>query len=223
MTPDIAVCLAILAVAVLLFAWDRVAADVVALGVMLAVIATGLLPADQAFAGFSSDTVMMILGLLVMSAGLIQTGVVEIAGRYVFDLAGRNAAVFLPVIMLAVAAVSAFMSNTAATAFFVPLVIGYASRIGVSPSRFLLPLAFSSILTSSVTLISTSTNLVVSDLLTRYQQPPMGMFELAPVGIPIAVVGILYVWVVGVRLIPQRENQKAEEQQSGSASIRQMW
>ena len=210
MTPDIAACLAILAVAVLLFAWDRVAADVVALGVMLAVIATGLLPADQAFAGFSSDTVMMILGLLVMSAGLIQTGVVEIAGRYVFDLAGRNAAVFLPVIMLAVAAVSAFMSNTAATAFFVPLVIGYASRIGVSPSRFLLPLAFSSILTSSVTLISTSTNLVVSDLLTRYQQPPMGMFELAPVGIPIAVVGILYVWVVGVRLIPQRENQKAE-------------
>ena len=112
--------------------------------------------------------------------------------------------------MLAVAAVSAFMSNTAATAFFVPLVIGYASRVGVSPSRFLLPLAFSSILTSSVNLISTSTNLVVSDLLTRYQQPPMGMFELAPVGIPIAVVGILYVWVVGVRLIPQRENQKAE-------------
>ena len=211
MTPDIAICLAILVLAVLLFASDRVPADVVALGVMLAVIATGLLPADKAFAGFSSDTVMMILGLLVMSAGLIQTGVVEIVGRYVFDLAGRNAAIFLPIIMISVAVVSAFMSNTAATAFFVPLVIGYASRIGVSPSKFLLPLAFSSILTSSVTLISTSTNLVVSDLLTRYQQPPMGMFELAPVGIPIAIVGILYVWAVGVHLIPQREDQKAEE------------
>jgi di/tricarboxylate transporter len=211
MTPDIAICLAILALAVLLFAWDRVPADVVALGVMLAVIATGLLPANKAFAGFSSDTVMMILGLLVMSAGLIQTGVVEIVGRYVFDLAGRNAAIFLPVIMISVAVVSAFMSNTAATAFFVPLVIGYASRIGVSPSKFLLPLAFSSILTSSVTLISTSTNLVVSDLLTSYQQPPMGMFELAPVGIPIAIVGILYVWSVGVHLIPQRDDQRAEE------------
>jgi di/tricarboxylate transporter len=211
MTPDIAICLAILGLAVLFFAWDRVPADVVALGVMLAVIATGLLPADKAFAGFSSDTVMMILGLLVMSAGLIQTGVVEIVGRYVFDLAGRNAAIFLPVIMISVAVVSAFMSNTAATAFFVPLVIGYASRIGVSPSKFLLPLAFSSILTSSVTLISTSTNLVVSDLLTRYQQPPMGMFELAPVGIPIAIVGVLYVWAVGIHLIPQREDQKAEE------------
>ena len=210
MTPDIAICLAILAGVVLLFAWDRVPADVIALGVMLTVIATGLLPPDKAFAGFSSDTVMMILGLLVMSAGLIQTGVVEIAGRHIFDLAGRNPAIFLPVIMVSVAAVSAFMSNTAATAFFVPLVIGYAAKIGVSPSKFLLPLAFASILTSSVTLISTSTNLVVSDLLTRFQQPPMGMFEMAPVGISIAVIGILYVWLIGVRLIPQREDQKAE-------------
>jgi di/tricarboxylate transporter len=211
MTPDIAICLAILALAVLLFAWDRVPADVVALGAMLAVIATGLLPADKAFAGFGSDTVMMILGLLVMSAGLIQTGVVEIAGRYIFRLAGRNPAVFLPVLMVSVATVSAFMSNTAATAFFVPLVLGYTSRIGVSPTKYLLPLAFSSILTSSVTLISTSTNLVVSDLLTRYQQPPMGMFELAPVGIPIAIIGLLYMWMIGVRLIPQRDDQKAEE------------
>jgi di/tricarboxylate transporter len=211
MTPDIAICLTILAVAVLLFAWDRIPADVIALGVMLAVVATGLLPADKAFAGFSSDTVMMILGLLIMSAGLIQTGVVEITGRYVFDLAGRNPAIFLPVIMVSVATVSAFMSNTAATAFFVPLVIGYAGKIGASPSRFLLPLAFASILTSSVTLISTSTNLVVSEILTRYQQPPMGMFEMAPVGIPIAVIGLLYVWSIGVRLIPQREDQKAEE------------
>jgi hypothetical protein len=69
----------------------------------------------------------------------------------------------------------------------------------------------SSILTSSVTLISTSTNLVASGLFTRYQQQPIGMFELAPVGIPVAVLGILYVWLIGVRLIQVREDQKAEE------------
>lgn len=211
MTLEIALCLGILAAAVALFAWDRIPADVVALGVMLAVIATGLLPAHKAFAGFSSDTVMMILGLLVMSAGLIQTGVVGIAGRHLFNIAGRNPAVFLPVIVISVAVVSAFMSNTAATAFFVPLVIGYAAKIGVSPSKFLLPLAFSSILTSSVTLISTSTNLVVSDLLTRYGQPPMGMFELAPVGIPIAIAGIAYVLLIGTRLLPQRKEQDGDE------------
>lgn len=211
MTPDIAICLTILMLAILAFAWDRIPADVVALGVMLAVVGTGLLPADRAFAGFSSDTVLMILGLLIMSAGLIQTGVVEAVGRRVFEFAGNNGAIFLPAIMVSVSTVSAFMSNTAATAFFVPLVIGYAAKVGVSPSKFLLPVAFASILTSSVTLISTSTNLIISDLLTRYEQPPMGMFELAPVGLPIAILGILYVWLVGVRLIPERENQKAEE------------
>jgi di/tricarboxylate transporter len=146
-----------------------------------------------------------------MSAGLLQTGVVDIVGRYVFQVAGSNPKVFLPVIMVSVATVSAFMSNTAATAFFVPLVIGYANKIGVTPARFLLPLAFASILTSSVTLVSTSTNLLVSDLLTRYQQPPMAMFELAPVGIPIAIVGLIYMWLVGVRLMPEREEQKREE------------
>lgn len=211
MTPEIATCLTILAIAIVAFAWDRVPADVVALGVMLAIIATGLLPTERAFAGFSSDTVLMILGLLIMSAGLIQTGVVESVGRRVFDFAGKNEAIFLPVIMVSVAAVSAFMSNTAATAFFVPLVIGYAAKVGVTPSKFLLPLAFASILSSSVTLIATSTNLIVSDLLTNYDQPPMGMFELTPVGLPIVILGLLYVWLVGVRLIPQRENQKAEE------------
>lgn len=211
MTPEIATCLLILAAAVVLFAQDRIPAEVTAIGVMLAVIATGLLPADRAFAGFSSDTVMMLLGLLIMSAGLIQTGVVDTSGGYVFRLAGRNSAVFLPVIMVAVAAVSAFMSNTAATAFFVPLVMGYAAKIGASPSKFLLPVAFASILSSSVTLVSTSTNLVVSGTLTRYGHQPMGMFELTAVGIPIAVLGILYMWTVGIRLIPERTNQKAEE------------
>jgi di/tricarboxylate transporter len=211
MTPEIAICLAIFAAAVVLFAWDRVPADVVALGVLLAVIGTGLLPRDKAFAGFASDTVLMILGLLIMSAGLVQTGVVEIVGRRIFDFAGRSAGIFLPVVTISVAVVSAFMSNTAATAVFVPLVVGYASKIGASPSKFLLPLAFSSILTSSVTLISTSTNLIVSDALTRYQQPPMGMFEMAPVGIPIAILGLVYILTIGVRLIPERGNQKAEE------------
>ncbi len=211
MTPDIAICLAILVVAVGMFAWDRVPADVTALGVMLALIATGLLAPGKAFAGFGSDAVMMILGLLIMTAGLVNTGVVDWAGRMVFEFAGRNGAIFLPVIMVAVAVVSAFMSNTAATAFFIPLVLGYAAKTATSPSKYLLPLAFASILTSSVTLISTSTNVVVSDLLTRSQQPPIGMFEMAPVGIPIAVVGLLYLYFVGRHLIPARSDQKPSE------------
>jgi di/tricarboxylate transporter len=95
------------------------------------------------------------------------------------------------------------MSNTAATAFFIPVVLGFAAKTGTSASRYLLPLAFASILTSSVTLISTSTNIVVSELMTRSGLSPMGMFELAPVGIPIAIIGLLYMWQIGVRLMPR--------------------
>lgn len=208
MTADIAICLAILAFALALFAWDRVPADAVAIGVMLALVLTGLLSAQKAFAGFGSDTVMMILGLLIMTAGLVHTGVVDAAGRLIFEYAGRKPATFLPVIILAVAVVSAFMSNTAATAFFIPLVLGYAEKTGTSASNYLLPVAFASILTSSVTLISTSTNIVVSELITHYRMPPMGMFELAPVGIPIAIAGLLYIWLIGARLIPYRTNQQ---------------
>jgi len=211
MTVEIAICLGILASALVLFAWDRIPAEVVALMVMLATIFTGILPTNTAFAGFGSDTVMLILGLLIMTAGLVHTGIVETVGRWIFSLAGKNETLFLPTITVAIGGISAFMSNTAATAFFVPLVMGYAARVGVSPSLYLLPIAFASILASSVTLMATSTNIVVSELLVKYDQPAIGVFELTPVGISILMVGIAYLLIVGVRLIPQRSDQKPPE------------
>jgi di/tricarboxylate transporter len=211
MTFEIVLCLTVLCVAIGSFAWDRIPADVVALGVMLVLAVLGLLTPAQAFAGFASDTVLMILGLLIMTAGLGQTGVVDLAGRKLIGLIGRNDSYMLPAIMISVAFLSAFISNTAATAFFIPIVLGFAAKSGVSPSKYLLPLAFASIVTSSVTLISTSTNLVVSDLMARQKMQPMGMFELAPVGLPIAVLGLLYMWFVGVRLMPERDKAPAAE------------
>ncbi|MFM9863807.1 MAG: SLC13 family permease [Micropepsaceae bacterium] len=207
MTMEIALCLGILCTAIGLFAWDKIPADVVALGVMLASVVLGLLTPAQAFAGFASDTILMILGLLIMTAGLGQTGVVDFAGRKLVALIGGNETYMLPAVMVSVAFLSAFISNTAATAFFIPIVLGFAAKSGVSPSKYLLPLAFASIVTSSVTLISTSTNVVVSELMTQQKMPPMGMFELAPVGLPIAVLGLLYMWLAGVRLMPERAKE----------------
>ncbi|NOT40522.1 MAG: SLC13 family permease, partial [Alphaproteobacteria bacterium] len=211
MTFEIALCLSVLGVTVALFAWDKIPADVVALGVMIVLVLSGLLTPQQAYAGFASDTVLMILGLLIMTAGLSQCGVVDLAGRKLVEKIGRNEAHMLPAIMLAVALLSAFISNTAATAFFIPIVLGFAAKSGVSPSKYLLPVAFASIVTSSVTLISTSTNVVISDLMARQKMEPMGMFELAPVGIPIAVLGLLYMWFVGVRLMPERSQAAAAD------------
>jgi di/tricarboxylate transporter len=204
MTWEIGLLLGIIAVAVVLFSLERISPDVIGLGLVVLLAVTGLLPKERAFEGFGSDTVIMILGLLILTATLTRTGVIEIAGRTIAKHAGDNPNHLLLVIMLSTAGLSAFISNTAATAFFVPLVIGIAERAKTSPSKLLMPLAFSSILTSSVTLISTSTNLVVSGLMTQAKLAPIGMFELAPVGIPIAVVGLLYMFFVGRRLIPDR-------------------
>ena len=216
MTMQILICLAILATAVVMFSWDKVPADVVALGVLLAVMGTGLVPVEQALAGFGSGTVLMILGFFIMTATLSHTGIVDSVGHWILTHAGNRPFVLIAMVMIAVSLLSAFISNTAATAFFVPVVLGIAARNGTSPSRLLLPLAFASILTSSVTLISTSTNIVISELMVKGGQPAMGMFELAPAGIPIAVLGILYMLTVGLRLMPDRTRDEGPNDEVGN-------
>lgn len=204
MTLEIALVLLIIFLALIFFSIERIPADVVALGVLITLTATGLVTPGEAFAGFGSDAVVMIFGLLVLTAALMRTGVVQLAGREIIRRVGDRQGSLLSVIMVTSATIGAFMSNTASTAFFVPVVIGIARRTRVSASKFLMPLAFSSILSSSVTLVSTSTNIIVSDLMSRNGMRPMGMFELAPIGVPITVMGLIYMAVIGRRLIPDR-------------------
>ncbi len=218
LTADIITCLAILVSAIILFSWDRIPSDVVALGVLLAVVATGLVPAEQAFLGFGSGTVIMILGFFVMTAALSHTGIVDTVGMWILSHVGNRPSVLLAVIMVSVSTLSAFISNTAATAFFIPVVLGLALRNNTSPSRLLMPLAFAAILTSSVSLISTSTNMVISELMVRGGQAPMGMFELAPAGIPVAIAGLVYMLTIGVRLMPNRKAQEATQEEVGDRS-----
>jgi di/tricarboxylate transporter len=204
MTFQIALLLGFVATAMALFWWERFPADVVALGLLLALVGAGLLPMDKAFAGFGSDTVIMMLGLLILTAALRRTGVVDLVASAVLRHAGDGPDRLLWAIMLTSAGIGAFISNTASTAFFLPMVFGIARKTNVSPSKLLMPLAFSGIVTSSVTLISTSTNLVVSGLMSQYGMRPLSMFELAPVGLPIAIIGLLYMFFIGRRLIPDR-------------------
>jgi di/tricarboxylate transporter len=204
MTLEIGLLLGLVLVAVVLFSFEWVPADVVALGLLLALMLTGLLSTKKAFAGFGSETVIMILGLLIMTAALLKAGVVDIVGRFILRWVGRSPNLILLAIMLSVALLSAFISNTAAAAFFVPVTIGVARRAALPASRLLMPVAFAAILTSSVSLISTSTNLVVSGLMTNAGLAPMGMFEMAPVGIPVAIVGLAYMYFAGRYWIPNR-------------------
>ena len=204
MTFEIALLLGLIVAAVVLFSFDWMPADVVGLGLLLTLVLTGLLPTQKAFAGFGSDSVILILGLLILTAALLKTGVMELVGRILARHTGGRPRWVLASIMISAALLSSFISNTACTAFFIPIVIGVAERTKVSASKLLLPLAFCSILSSSVTLISTSSNLVISGLMTNAGLPPMHMFELTPVGIPILIAGLLYMFLLGRRLIPNR-------------------
>lgn len=204
MTFEIGLMIGIIILAVVLFSQERVPPDVTALGLMLLVAITGLVTPEQAFAGFGSEVVLMILGLLILTAALIQTGVVDYLGREILSRVGDNVGRFLLLLMVAAAALSAFMSNTGATAFFLPIVLSISRQLKVSPSKLLMPLAFSSILASSVTLIGTSTNLVISGLLVNAGLQPLGMFELTMVGLPILFIGLVYMLTIGKRLIPDR-------------------
>jgi len=204
MTLEIGYVLALLVVALVLFAWDALSVDIVGLIVLLLLAIPGVLSAEEALSSFGDDTILILISLFVLTAGIVRTGVVERVGLWLASRGGENPARLTRVILVSAAAVSAFLSNTVTTAVFLPIMIGVARRAAVALSRVLMPLAFASILAGSVTLIGTSTNLVVSSQLPRYGLEPIGFFELAPVGLGITVLGLLYLFFVAPRLVPDR-------------------
>lgn len=204
MTLPILLLLIILLITLLLFSFEWVPPDVTALGVLLALIVLRLVPLDQAFAGFGSDTVMLLLGLLIMTAALMRTGVVEVTSRKLLQFTSKRPASLLPAMMLVVGILGAFLNNTATAAFFLPVIMGLSRRAKLSASRLLMPMAFAAILSSSVTLVSTSTNLVVSGLMAQIGLHPIGMLEMSPIGIPVMIAGLVYMQFIGQHLIPER-------------------
>ncbi|MBN1537368.1 MAG: SLC13 family permease [Anaerolineales bacterium] len=208
MTLPIVLLLIILSIALVLFSFEWISPDVTAIGVLVALVLLGLIPIEKAFAGFGSDTVILLLGLLIMTTALMRTGVVEVVSRYMLQYTRDYPRRLLLLTMTVVGLLSAIINNTAATAFFLPVILNLSQRSKISASRLLMPMAFAAVLASSVTLISTSTNVVVSGLIVQAGLPPIGMFELTPVGIPVLIVGLLYMLVIGQRLIPDRQIPK---------------
>ncbi|MBN2554352.1 MAG: SLC13 family permease [Anaerolineales bacterium] len=191
-------------VVMVLFTLDKISVELPALGLVLFLVLTGILTPEEAFAGFGSDVVILMLGLLILMAALERTGITDIAGSLLFRQGGESPDTLLLWVMVIAVVVGSFVSNTAATAFFLPVVISFSRRLDVSPGKVLMPLAFASILASSVTLIGTSTNIVVSGMMSSYDLQPLGLFELTPVGVVIAAAGIAYLYFIGRYLVPDR-------------------
>lgn len=200
---DLAYTLGVLVLAIVLFASDRFRLDLVALLSLLALVLGGILPFDEAVAGFSSPLVLTVVGLFVIGAGLTETGVADWLGARLGRMAGGGEARLVAVSMLATALFSAFMSSTGTVAILMPVVGRMAQQRGIPLSRVLLPMAFGAHLGSLLTLIATPPNLVVSEVLASTGREPLRFFSLTPLGIPILLLGVGYVVFFGRKHLPE--------------------
>ncbi len=178
--------------------------DIIMMGGLFTLAAFGILSPVETFLGFANPALAAIGALFVVSAALRETGALQATvGRLMSS--ARSEATGLARISSPVAVLSAFLNNAPIVAMMTPTVIDWSRRRGFSPSRFLIPLSYSSILGSTTTVIGTSTTLTVAGLMTDSGMAEMGFFELAPVGIPIAIVGLAYLQFVAPRLLPQHK------------------
>ncbi len=200
----IALVLAVVLIAIVLFSIERIPLEVTALAVVCLLALTGVLTPAEAFAGFSNETVIFIFALLAMTEGLSATGVMHRAGNWLARLGRRGPRGFLLGMMVLVAAFSAFVPNTVTTAAFLPVALRGARDSGLRRSRVLMPLAFASMLGGMGFLYGTSTNLVVSASLDDLGLGPIGLVELTPVGLPLALLGIALILLLAPRVLPTR-------------------
>ncbi len=190
--------LGLLAGMVGLFATERIRVDVVALLGLVSLVFLGILSADEAFAGFGSETLVMLGAVFLIGAAFQEAGVLDALGSRIIRLLPRGEFWMVLGLMMIASGLSAFMNNTSVTAVLVPLVGSLARRTNLSPSRLLMPVAFASILGGTCTLIGTSTNVAVSGYLARRTDlGPVGLFEISPVGMVLVVIGILYMACLG--------------------------
>src|SRR5687768_7552319 len=184
-----------------LFVWGRLRYDLVAMLSLFAAVVVGIVPAEEAFSGFSDDIVIIVASALLVSAAVARSGIVELALQRVGPYLTSERAVLI-VLVGAVTLLSAFVKNIGALAMLMPVAFQLAKRTNTSPSYLLMPMAFGSLLGGTMTLIGTSPNIIVSRMREEILGAPFGMFEFTPVGLGLSAAGMLFL-VFGYRLIPK--------------------
>ncbi|MBX3285294.1 MAG: SLC13 family permease [Actinobacteria bacterium] len=194
----------VLGAVVVLFVWNRIPVELVAIGAGLALYATGVLELDQVLAGYGDATVVLIASLFVVSEGLDATGVTTWAGQEMIARAGTDRSRLLVYVMLLVAVLTALVSVNGAVAALLPMVVVVAVRLGRSPSQLVMPLAFAAHAGSMLALTGTPVNVIVSDAAVDAGGSRFGYLSFALVGIPLLVGVIAIAVVLGPRLLPER-------------------
>ena len=203
MSYEMIAVLIILLVTLILLIGDWIRVDIIALLVMGALAITGLVDSDQLFLGFSSHAVVTVWAMYILSEGLTRTGSTHHISRIISQFSGESEVKAIIAIMLASGFFSAFMNNIGVAALMLPVVLALCRRNEQSPSRLLMPLAFGCLLGGLVTMIGTPPNLLVSEFMRAQGLTPFKMFDFAPIGVVILVLGSLFVAYVGRHILPK--------------------
>jgi di/tricarboxylate transporter len=198
-----------------MFLWGRWRHDLVAMGALLVCVLAGLVPGKEAFSGFGHPAVITVACVLVLGYGLLISGAVDVLAKRLLPTSTGPTVSILALIGLA-ALLSAFMNNVGALALLMPVAIQMAAKLELPPGRVLMPLAFGSILGGMTTLIGTPPNLIVSEFRGTTAMGVFHMFDFTPVGLSVAFFGIVFVGLIGWRLVPTRERTDTGSFDSGA-------
>lgn len=193
----------ILGITVVLFMTNKIRADLVAILALLAFVLTEILTPAEALSGFSNSVVIMIAALFVIGAGILRTGLAQMAGTLLLRYSGDSEKRLFILLLLIVASVGAFMSNTGTVALMLPIVISIAISINSSPSKYLIPLSYMASFSGLLTLIASPPNLIISQMLVDNGYEKLGFFQITPIGIIGVVVGLIYLYAVRNSLLPK--------------------
>ncbi|MGD9190785.1 MAG: SLC13 family permease, partial [Desulfobacterales bacterium] len=192
----------ILVVAMLLLITEKLPVDLTSIGIIVVLLISGILNPTEAIAGFASPAVITVGAMFLISKGMIRTGAVGFISQKVFEYSRGRLIMAILLILLIVGTASAFMNNTPVVVLFIPIILSLSCELDFSPSKFLIPVSYASILAGTCTLIGTSTNIIISDLSAAHGFGSIGMFELSPLGVPIALLGIIFLIFAAPKLMP---------------------
>jgi di/tricarboxylate transporter len=192
LVSPLAIVLAMLAAAVVMFAINKPRMDVVGLLVLAVMPFTGVMTVGEALAGFSDPNIVLIAALFVIGEGLVRTGVAQALGDWLMASAGGNETLLVALLMAVVCGLGATMSSTAVTAIFIPVAVRISRNSGSSPGRLMMPLSMAALISGMTTLVATAPNLVVNSALASNKLPEFGFFAFTPFGVPILGLGIAY-------------------------------
>ncbi|AFU67495.1 sodium/TCA dicarboxylates symporter, putative [Psychroflexus torquis ATCC 700755] len=208
MTTAAIITICVIVLAIILFATEALPIDLVAISIMIILVLGGVITPEEGIEGFSNKATITVAFMFVLSAALLKTGALQVLAhrlskifRYKF-----NAGILMMMFMIAI--ISAFVNNTPVVAVFIPVVIQIAHASGQSPSKMLIPLSFASIFGGMCTLIGTSTNILVSGIAEKEGEEAISMFQMTPIAGVLLVVGVVYMSIFGIRLLPKSRRSK---------------